>query len=83
MLRHLIEIELEPWLADLRFSPHITIFTNSSVAESERKQLGESLKHRKLGCLVCETITLRTKKTEIEKSTNILECSLKAGQTVG
>ena len=40
MLRHLIEIELGPWLADLRFSPHITIFTNSSVAELERKQLG-------------------------------------------
>ena len=41
MLRHLIEIELEPWLADLRFSPHMSIFTNSSVAE--KRQLGESL----------------------------------------
>ena len=82
MLRHLIEIELEPWLADLRFSAHITIFTNSSVAESERRQLGESVKHRKLGCLICETITLRAKKTETEKSFNILECSLKGEQMV-
>ena len=77
MLQHLIEIELGPWLADLRFSPHITIFTNSSVAESERKQLGESIKHRKLGGLVCECITLRSKQTEVEKSANILESSLK------
>ena len=77
MLRHLVETELMPWIADIRFCPHVTIFTNNSMSEEGRKQLRESLKPTKIGSLSCERVTLRTKKTDAVKSITLLECSLR------
>jgi 2'-5' RNA ligase len=76
MARHLIEEELGQLLTDLRFSPHLTLFTNNKMGQLERNQLGESLSHVKTGSFSCNNITLRTKKTDDSPSIEVLACTL-------
>jgi 2'-5' RNA ligase len=76
MARHLIEEELGQYLTDLRFSPHLTLFTNNKMGEKERNQLAESLSHIRTGSFSCNNITLRTKKTADSPSIEVLACTL-------
>ena len=80
MARHLIEEELGEFIADKSFSPHITLFSNNSMEARERQQLKESLSVFKSGTLICDKITLRSKKTEQGPSVEILSCDLKRAE---
>ena len=64
MARHIIEEELSQNIADLRFPPHLTLFTGNKMGKKERKQLEESLAHVKTGAFICDNVSLRSKKTQ-------------------
>ena len=77
MARHLIEEELSQYLTDLRFSPHLTLFTGNKMGEKERNQLAESLTHVRTSAFSCDNITLRSKKTDTTPIVEVLSCTLK------
>ena len=58
----ILEDEAIEYIADLRFSPHLTIFQKSSLGTEERAQLQESSNFAKLGAIVATGMTLREKK---------------------
>ena len=61
-LREILEDEAIEHIADLRFSPHVTIFQKSILGTEERAQLQESSNVAKLGAIVATGMTLREKK---------------------
>ena len=77
MARVFIEEELKTYIADIRFSPHLTIFTQNVMEQEERDLLSTSLAHTQTGSLVADRITLRTKKTPGVPSVEVLTCDLR------
>ena len=77
MGHHLIEDELDEYIADYRFHPHLTLFTQNSMEQKEKQQLMESLSKFKTGAMTCERVSLRSMKTDSEPGVEIVSCILK------
>ena len=79
ILREYIEDELEDYIADTRFTSHLTIFKENNMTNEARHQLSESLEHFKTGSMVATSVTMRAKKDKLRiiGSESILDISLK------
>ena len=63
ILRELVEDEVESYLTDRRFTPHLTVYRKCATTEEVKKGVCAAVKEVKLGCLTIEAITLRGRKT--------------------
>ena len=62
ILRELLEDEVESYLTDRRFTPHLRVYRKCATTEEMKKGVCAAVKEVKLGCLTIETITLEGKK---------------------
>ena len=66
ILRELVEDEVESYITDRRFLPHLTIYRKCATNEEVKEGVKSSVKKIKLECLTIEAITLRGRKTGSE-----------------
>ena len=78
ILREYIKDELEGFIADTRFTSHVTIFKENNMTNEARHQFAESLEHFKTGSMVATAVTMRAKKDKLRNigSESILDISL-------
>ena len=84
VFRELLEDEVEPYLTDRRFTPHLTVYRKCGTTEEMKKGVCAAVKEVKLGCLTIEGITLRGRKTGPEvpeplRTWSLMGCTTNCG----
>ena len=84
ILRELLEDEVESYLTDRRFTPHLRVYRKCATTEEMKKGVCAAVKEVKLGCLTIEAITLRGRKTGPEvpepiKTWSLMGCTTNGG----
>ena len=62
VLRELLEDEVDPYLTDGRFQPHITVYRKCVSDEETRRNVEAAVQEMKLGCVLADRVTLRERK---------------------
>ena len=81
-MREYLDDELEGFIADARFTSHLTIFKQNSMAYEAQFQLAESFQYFKTGIMVARAVTMMAKKDKLRNigSESLLDISLKSAE---